>query len=441
MRDIVLTLVFAGILPFAFKHTWIGVLLWTWFSVMNPHRLTYGFANGLPFAFMAAIAVLASTLWNRRELRFPKDAISVFTVLFTVWICITTAAGFMPEQSMRDLDRALKVLVMVVISMTALRERRHIEWFIWVNVLSIGYYGLKGGLFTIASGGGARVWGPTGSFLEGNNEIGLAFIMMIPFANYLRVISPHRWVRRGLMLIMLLSAAGALGTQSRGAFLAIVAMGLVLWLRSSRKAVGALGIGTAAVLLLMFMPESWEQRMNTIGTYQSDASAQGRLNAWTTAINIANDRITGGGFYIEHPSVFSIYAPNPEVIFTAHSIYFQALGEQGWTGLFLFMSIGAAAFWSAGRLRKAGLEREEMRWLHELGGMAQVSMVGFAVGGAFLSLTYLDLSFNVAVIVVCAKCWMLEERWRTDTVGALGARAPRPAGDPKLHAWRLWRPA
>ena len=38
--------------------------------------------------------------------------------------------------------------------------------------------------------------------------------------------------------------------------------------------------------------------MKTIGTYEQDASAMGRLNAWSMTINLAKHRITGGGFDI-----------------------------------------------------------------------------------------------------------------------------------------------
>ena len=40
------------------------------------------------------------------------------------------------------------------------------------------------------------------------------------------------------------------------------------------------------------------------------------------------------------------------------------------------------------------------RWLYHLAGMMQVSMIGYAVGGAFLSLAYFDLPYNVLVILV-----------------------------------------
>ena len=226
------------------------------------------------------------------------------------------------------------------------------------------------------------------------------------------------------LLLMLLCAASVLGTQSRGALLAIAAMTLVLWSRSNRKLMGGIGLIVLAIGLVAFMPKSWDDRMSTIRTYQEDDSAMSRLNSWEMAINLANDRITGGGFYVETVAVFQRYAPNPEWIYTAHSIYFQALGEQGWIGLFLFLAVGAATFMATVQIRRQSRHRSETLWAYELAGMIQVSMVGFAVGGAFLSLTYLDLAYNVAVIAVACKWWLKAEGWKAEPLGLFRAGAP-----------------
>jgi hypothetical protein len=39
--------------------------------------------------------------------------------------------------------------------------------------------------------------------------------------------------------------------------------------------------------------------------------------------------------------------------------------------------------------------------------MVQVSLAGFAVGGAFLSLSYFDLPYNLMIMVVLARRWVM----------------------------------
>ena len=425
MRDIIVALVFAGILPFALKHTWIGVLLWTWMSIMNPHRLTWGFAQTMPFAMVAALVTFASVLVDRKSLKMPNDFTVWALFLWVAWMCLSTFNAIHVDRSMDDLITVLKIQVMTFIAFMAIRERKHIEAFIWVIVISVGFYGFKGGLFTIATGGSARVWGPPDTYITGNNELGLALTMIIPLANYLRMVSPNKWARRALLLLMFLCAAAVLGTQSRGALLAIAAMTLVLWLRGRKKVAGGIVLAVLAAGLVAFMPQSWGDRMSTIKTYQADSSAMSRLNVWEMAINLANARPTGGGFLVETIDVFERYAPSLEWgVLTAHSIYFQALGEQGWPGLVLFLAVGTGAFLATVQVRRQARKRPETLWAFELAGMVQVSMIGYAMGGAFLSLTYLDLVYNVAVVIVACKLWMKTEQWKTEPQGLFGSGAP-----------------
>jgi len=303
------------------------------------------------------------------------------------------------------LKKVLKIDFMILVSLMLLHTRRHIELFMWILVFSIGFFGVKGGLFTLTTGGNFRVWGP-GGFIGGNNEIALAIILVIPLMRVLQLQSKNFWVRYGLSVAMVLSAAASFGSQSRGALLATAAMSLYLWLKSPRKILFGIGILVVGGLLLAFMPESWDQRMNSIGNYQNDASSMGRINAWWMAWNLAKSHFFGGGFDIYTPAIFDLYAPNPNNLQAAHSIYFQVLGEHGFIGLFLFLAIWWSVWRSANWLIAHGEKNPETLWCKHLGAMCQVSLVGYAVGGAFLSLAYFDLPYDILLLVVVARRWL-----------------------------------
>lgn len=432
MRDLLMLGIVLGALPFVLRHTWVGILLWTWISIMNPHKLAFGFAHNAPFAAVAAGATILSLLMTRDKVNMPWDPPVKVLFAFLVWMCVTTAFALYPSVSWDMLSKVLKIQLLTAIAFAALRERRHIELFIWVNVLSLGFYGFKGGLFTLRTGGAGTVWGPPGGFIGGNNEIALALIIAIPLMNFLRMVATHRLIRLGLLVLMILSAVAVLGSQSRGAFLALFAMGLVLWVRSHRKVVAGIIVGVVGATIIAFMPSTWEDRMGTISTYQDDSSAMGRINAWWMTYNLANSRFTGGGFESYTPETFAAYAPNPTDLHVAHSIYFSVLGEHGYVGLFLFLLLWWLAFQTAGKIRKEALARKQTHWAFYLAGMCQVSLVGYAVGGAFLSLAYFDLPYNILVMLVVTWRWLQEKRWETEVKGAFDAiepkgRSPAPA--------------
>jgi probable O-glycosylation ligase (exosortase A-associated) len=231
---------------------------------------------------------------------------------------------------------------------------------------------------------------------------------------YLLLQADRKWVKYGLVAAMLLSAAAAIGSHSRGALLAIAAMAIYLWLKAPRKILVGSALVIAGSALLALMPEMWEARMGTIANYEQDASAMGRINAWWTAYNVANSQLTGAGFDMYTREIFAMYAPNPQAIHAAHSIYFQVLGEHGYIGLFLFLGMWWSVWRTAAWLIKNGGKEPETKWCKHLGAMSQVSLVGYAVGGAFLSLAYFDLPYNALVMVVLARNWMERKAWLTE---------------------------
>src|SRR5678816_1463427 len=102
------------------------------------------------------------------------------------------------------------------------------------------------------------------------------------------------------------------------------------------------------------------------------------------------DRMVGGGFVTAQENVFRKYAPEFKTVHASHSIYFQALGEHGFVGLALFLSLLFYTWNKAGRLARQCRKLPGYEWGDLLMRMTQVSLVGFAVGGAFLSLLHFD---------------------------------------------------
>ena len=130
----------------------------------------------------------------------------------------------------------------------------------------------------------------------------------------------------------------------------------------------------------------------------------GRINAWEFAFNVAKDRpLVGAGNRAFLPDLFARYAPDPDNVHDAHSIYFEILAEHGFVGFGLFMLLGWFAWRSCSLVSKEGRAKPEGQWIADLAGMLQVSLVGYAVSGAFLGLAYFDLYYHLIALVVLMK--------------------------------------
>jgi len=402
MRDVLVLLIVFGSLPLTLARPYIGILVWSWLGYMNPHRLSYGFAHDFPFAFCVALATLAGLAISRERKRIPVTPLTVTWLAFIAWMVFTTFRAMYPELAWAEADRVMKIQLMTFATVAVMVTRERLRMLVWVIVLSLGFYGTKGGIFTILTGGEHRVWGPPESFVEGNNEIALATLMLLPLMAYLRGTTKQALVRGGLLIAMILCAFSVVGSQSRGAFVGGAAMTLFLWMKSRHKLWSGFALAIVIAGLLAFMPQQWYDRMHTIETYEQDQSAMQRLFSWRVAVRVAEDRITGGGFAMWTEQTFENYSADTKVPHDAHSIYFKVLGEHGWVGLALFLAVGFLAWRSGSSTIRIAAQHPQLRELGSLARMTQVSLAAFAAGGAFLSLSYFDLFWHmIAILLLC----------------------------------------
>jgi probable O-glycosylation ligase (exosortase A-associated) len=429
LRDIVLSLIIVGSLPFILSRPYIGVLVWSWISYMNPHRLTWAFAYALPWAQIVALTLFVSLLFNQKELRKPPMyPVTWVWLAFIAWMFITTAAGLRPGVSFVELVDVMKIQLIIFLTMMIMRTPERLNMMIWVIFLSVGFYGIKGGIFTLLSGGAHRVYGPAQSVLRENNALAISLLIILPLGYYLFRHASNVWIRRGLLVAIGLIAISVVGSQSRGALVAIVAVAGFLWAKSRNKLLIGVLVFAALPLVFISMPASWHERMSTIETYEEDPSAMSRLNSWQYAINVANDRLTGVGFNGWNATNFARWAPDPKRVFVAHSIYFHVLGDHGWIGLLLFLAIFLGIWRMNSRIIGATSGDPQHHWMADLSRMIQVSLVAYAVGGAFLSLSYFDLPWHIAAITLIMRA-ILEESGGSlnPTPGPQAGRALRQA--------------
>lgn len=418
MRDLLIALVVTFGCVAALRRPWIGVLLWTWIGLFNPHKYAYGFSVDAPLAAAAAVATGIGLVFTRERASPFKGEPVVVLFVFMLWITLSWAMGLDPRRDFEQWLKVMKIDVMLLVTLALLHSKKHIFAFAWVVSMSLGVLGAKGGLFTLATGGGSRVWGPSGTFIAGNNEFALALVVTIPLLRFLQMQLSSKRGQHVMTLVMLLCAVAALGSHSRGALLALSGMAIVMWWRGRNRFVGGVAFLSIAVSLLAFMPENWTLRMATINSYEVDPSALGRLSAWSLAWNAAFQYPFGVGFnatlaeLFERYSIYGLEFGTP----VAHSIYFQVLGHHGFVGLALFLLMWIVSWWSAGRLRKEAQGIPEARWCFDLAGMCQVALVGYLVGGAFLSLAYLDLPYYVMILIVVARVWVRRSAWTTETI-------------------------
>jgi probable O-glycosylation ligase (exosortase A-associated) len=410
MRDLFVAAIVFGSLPFIYKRPFWGIVMLAGLGYMNPHRLCWGFMFNMPVVQIVALTTLIGMLASKEAKRMVWSREIWVLLIFVFWMSLTTTQALFFNLAAEQLEKVVKIQILTFMTLLMLTTRERVHIFIWVIVLSLGFYGVKGGIFTILNGGVYRVQGPVGSFIAGNNELALALVMTIPLMRYLHLHERNRWIRLALAAAIVLTALAAVGSQSRGAYVALAITGGIFWWKSRNKIATAFFMGVAAILVVLIMPPEWYERMATIKTYQEDGSAQGRINQWYTAINVANDRLFGGGFEMWHWSMCQIYSPVASDCRDVHSIYFEVLGEHGWIGFFLFMLLIGLTWLKCGSIIRRAKKQPHTAWARDLAAMIQVTLVGYMSAGAFLGLAYFDYFYHLVAIVVVVHHLVAVER-------------------------------
>jgi putative inorganic carbon (HCO3(-)) transporter len=412
IRDIVVTLIVFGALPLALMRPYIGVLVWTWISFMNPHRLTWGFAYDMPFALIIAVPTLLGLLITKERRPMPAVREAVLLAAFWALTVLSTLFAQYPESAWQDLKEYTKNLLMTFVMILLMKDRLKHRYVLVIAAFSIGFYGLKGGLWALTTGGGAfgMVLGPDRSFLGDNNGLGLALNMTLPMLFFLAREESNVWLRRLFYTVFCFSIIGVLLTYSRSGFLGLVAVLFVLVARSKWKVYAIAVALVGAVSLGAFLSERWFSRMESISDYEKDDSAMSRLYAWGIAWQIAlRSPLVGGGFrVVPQKESWEKYAPDyyhrTGLAHNTHSIYFHALAEHGFTGLFVLLALIFSVWLSLRRIRREARSLPDGDWLINYSLMIETSLAGFLVTGVFQNLLYFDLFyFLIAVTVILKK--------------------------------------
>lgn len=100
---------------------------------------------------------MGAMVFSSQTKKPPINTLTVIWILFVLFMGITTLNAYFPEATQIQYVRVIKIQLIVFITMMLITDLTKLNQLLWVIVLSIGYYSVKGGFFTLMTGGGTRV--------------------------------------------------------------------------------------------------------------------------------------------------------------------------------------------------------------------------------------------------------------------------------------------
>ena len=230
--------------------------------------------------------------------------------------------------------------------------------------------------------------GAGGNF--GNSNY-LALLMVLTILLSFSLLAYYRSVWQRVALLVLAGGAGYVffRANSRGASLGLGAGTLFLWLLQKRKLKASIIIVVLIGVGTLLAPRTYWDRLHTVGHYEEDASAMGRLELWDIALKLIPEHpILGVG-----PDNFELYAPS-----TAHDAYLQIASEVGLPALLVYiaaLTTGLYSSWLARRLSSRGRHGSSYIYATSQGVfccLIAIVVQGFTTGLAHREFVYVTLS-------------------------------------------------
>ena len=372
MRDLILLSFTALCLMAALRYPFAGLLTWAWFTLLTPHQAAFG-VYGVPLNMIIAAVTISAWALSGEITKFRLDPITGLIILFAGWLTVSQIFSLDPANSAPYYDRFVKTLLFVVLCAQMADTKLKFNALVWTVVACIGFLAAKGAVFTLVTLGQFRVQGLANTVLEDNNHFGIA-------------------------------VAAIIGTQSRGAFLSLIAFSFYFWIRAKHKFAILAGLALLLAPTIAFMPAKWSERMATIGEATEDASFMGRVDAWVINAKLAQENpLTGAGLRNSYqPEIAkAVDLERASRAKAAHSIYFEVLGGSGFTGLAIYLALFAWTFFSAWGVYNARSNERIPPWKWRFAYFAQMSILVFAVGGASTSMEMWD-GYLVVIALVSA---------------------------------------
>lgn len=439
MRDLMMLGMMMFIVPVALSNAFAAYIVWGWTSVIAVPFYLYGFMGSLRYnLFFALVTFLLVFLGRVKDKStFTLNRTSVLILLFAVHggICALLASPYAVNNASIYSD-LVKSLTYCLVMFLFVNSRFRLHAMLVAIALGLGFHGFVEGMKTLATAGGHIVIGLPGTKMADNNHFGVALVMVLPIALYLFQYSKVRLVRYGFLAVLALTILAIVGSNSRGAFVAMAALGGVLLLTARRKVLASVMVSVAVAAVLALSPASWFERIETIGNAGQDTSFMGRVEAWniSTALALKNP-IFGTGFHASQAvQVWFTVRPSdgllPRSVLpepssnarAAHSIYFETLGDLGIVGFLLFMAVLCNTFLTAMEIRRMTRGRPSLLWARDMAAALALACFGFAVGGSAVSLAYFETFYVVACLMEALKQTLL----RMDKEALPERREPTP---------------
>tara|TARA_B100001750_G_C15514662_1_gene606135 strand:- start:610 stop:2043 length:1434 start_codon:yes stop_codon:yes gene_type:complete len=432
MLDVALFLTVMAMFLLGLRRPFIWVLAYLYIDILAPQKIGWTLTPMLPISLIAFLLAFAG--WAFAD---PKSD-TKFTLRQGI-MCALLAYCFMtlqwadfPIEAHEKWDWVWKALVFAIFLPVTLITRLRIEAAALVLVLTAGAIIISAGMKTALGGGGYEnlyLFVNDNSNIYESSTLATVSIALIPiilwFTRHGTIFPPDWRVKTFAGLLIFACLLIPIGTEARTGLLCIGVLGILMLRDVRNRLMYVMAAGALGVAALPFLPASYYERMATLGSVESDESASTRMQVWMWTLDYVSEHPLGGGFDAYRSNKFTYRMPVTReeggALVTEiqdvtdagrayHSSFFEMLGEQGWPGLIMWLSLHALGLLQMERIRRKWRDRTNPaeQWQGPLASALQFSNIVYLVGATFQGIAYqpvflMLIGLQIALWTYCRK--------------------------------------
>ena len=379
---------------------------------LRPYELIPGLSGFKTMAFWVGIVTLlvyavSQVIAEGNLTARPREVNMVLLMGLAALLSIPMAID--PAEAWKNFsDLVIKTLLIFVVIANVVRTegRMRLLWFLIIGVsiyLSIQLISdYQAGVFKIglAETNTQRVAGAIKGLFDNSNDLALHLVTIIPIV-FVLGIEKKGMIRKAIYFpITLLLVAAVIITFSRGGFLGLIAMTLVLARKLSRRnksaAMATLVLGV--VFFLAVAPASYSGRLATIFDSASDitGSSSQRTQVLKRSILVAlRYPIFGVGIGNFHHKSFQELG--------THNAYTQVAAETGIAAMVCYIILLVHPLRKLRLMERDMFERDDTSHYYYLAIGIQASLVGYMVASFFAAVAYQWYIYYIVGYAICLR--------------------------------------
>lgn len=386
--------------------TYIGIFLFTFVLYFRPYELIPALSGLNSIAFIIAVATLLIYLPTQLSTEGSLTILSteVKCILFIAfWALLTMPLAKSPETAWATFnDTFNKVILMFIVMVNTLRTPARLKGLMWLSIgvgVMLSYQAVVLYQEGVFASEGYRVSVNYGGMFGNPNDLAMHLVIVTPIALAFGMATEKMLSRILYFGITFLLVIGNMVTQSRGAFLALIAVaGVFAWKLGKKQRFKVILVSAiVGILFIAIAPGDYGKRILSIFIPSLDpvgsSDQRKELLQLSLIVTLRNPWGIGlGNFPI-------VGVRNLQT----HNAYTQVSSELGWLAFACYVIFIVSPLRKLGAIERQLLANKETSWLYYMAIGVQASVVAYMVASFFGAVAYNWYIYYPIAYAICLR--------------------------------------